>query len=85
MSVQIPGYCTGVALFTGTLTVAKTSTQTSGDTNEIQMAPVALAGTLTCVGLPLSTMTVSLTDYNDANYDVFGPLDSSTLITEIIY
>ena len=64
VSVQIPGYCTGVALFTGQLTVAGSSTKTSGNTTEIQMAPVALAGTLTCVGLPLSAMTVSLLDEN---------------------
>ena len=64
VSVQLPpGYCTGVGLFTGQLTVAGgSSTQTSGNTTEIQMAPVALAGTLTCVGLPLASMDVKIQD-----------------------
>ncbi|RDS81227.1 hypothetical protein DWU98_11880 [Dyella monticola] len=60
--VTIPSYCTGLALFTGSLTVDSTSQQQSGDTGTITSAPVALSGTLTCVGLPLTSMTVSLQD-----------------------
>ena len=43
-------------------TLAGSNTQTSGNTTEIQMAPVALAGTLTCVGLPLTAVTVDFED-----------------------
>ena len=62
VSVQIPGYCTGVGLFTGQLTVAESNTQTSGDTTVHQMTPIALEGTLTCVGLPLTWITVEMAD-----------------------
>jgi hypothetical protein len=66
VAVQLPGQCTGVALFTGQLTVAGSSVQTSGNTADIQITPVALQGTLTCIGLPLTTMTVNLADLEAA-------------------
>ena len=62
VSVQLPGYCTGLALFTGSLTVAGTSVQSAGNTATVRMAPIALHGTLTCVGLPLESMQVALED-----------------------
>lgn len=62
VSVQLPGYCTGVGLFDGQLTVAGSSTQTSGNTTTIQYLPIALSGTLTCVGLPPTSVTVNLGD-----------------------
>jgi hypothetical protein len=62
VQVQVPGYCTGIALFTGSLTLASESQQQSGNTTTITFAPIALAGTLTCVGLPLTSMTVNLQD-----------------------
>lgn len=62
VAVQMPGYCTGAALFTGQLTVASSSEQTSGNVREVQLSPVALQGTLSCLGVPLTTMTVSLQD-----------------------
>ena len=63
VSVQLPpGSCTGLGVFTGQLTVAGSSTQTSGNTTELDIVPVALQGTLTCVGLPLTSLTVSLQD-----------------------
>ena len=75
VAVQIPGYCTGVALFTGQLTVAASSTQTSGNTTQIQVAPIALAGTLTCVGIPLTTMTVNLQDAYGGQLVNSGPVE----------
>ncbi|MGN6322148.1 MAG: hypothetical protein ACTHNE_10530 [Dyella sp.] len=68
-SVQIPDYCTGLALFTGTLTVAGTSVQISGNTATVKMVPVALKGTLTCVGLPLDRMSVELKDESLVSID----------------
>ena len=62
VTVQIPGYCTGVALFTGTLTVAASSTGVSGDVRTVDMDPLTLNGTLTCLGLPLASMQVNLQD-----------------------
>jgi hypothetical protein len=61
-SVQFSSFCNGAALFTGTLTVAGTSTQADGSGTEVTMAPIALSGTLTCIGLPLQTMTVDIKD-----------------------
>jgi hypothetical protein len=68
VTVQIPGYCTGVALFTGQLTVAGSNTQTSGNTTEIQMTPVALEGTLSCVGLPLTQLQIVVADVEDISF-----------------
>lgn len=62
VAVQVPGYCTGVALFTGRLTVAGSSTQTSGNRTVIRLSPIALEGTLTCIGLPLVSLAVDLDD-----------------------
>ena len=66
VAIQIPGYCAGVALFTGQLTVSGSSTQTSGDKTVIRLSPIALEGTLTCVGLPLASLAVDLDD-EDSN------------------
>lgn len=62
VQVQIPGYCTGIALFTGSLTVNSVSQQQSGNSATATIAPIALNGTLTCIGLPLTSMTVNLQD-----------------------
>ncbi|HET7332542.1 hypothetical protein [Dyella sp.] len=62
VSVQLPGYCTGAALFTGNLTVASTSVQTNGGTTTLRIDPISLKGTLICVGLPLVSMQVDLQD-----------------------
>lgn len=70
VQVKIPGYCTGLALFTGSLTVDSVSQQQSGDTGSITSAPISLNGTLTCVGLPLASMTVNLQDPTAVNYEV---------------
>lgn len=60
--VKIPGYCTGAALFTGTLTLDDSLAQANGNTETITATPLALKGTLTCVGLPLTSMSVALLD-----------------------
>jgi hypothetical protein len=65
VAVQLPGYCIGAALFTGQLTVDGSSVQTSGNTGTVQMAPVELSGTITCLGLPLGSMTVALADVSN--------------------
>jgi hypothetical protein len=68
VQVQLPGYCTGIALFNGSLTINSASQQQSDDAGSIDMAPVALNGTLTCVGLPLGSTTVNLRDENLMKY-----------------
>jgi hypothetical protein len=88
LQVQLPGACTGIALFTGTLTVAGTTTQGSG-TNDLTQTftPVALNGTLTCVGLPLTSVQVSLGDemvaqaLNAANGITQGALGAARGVT----
>jgi hypothetical protein len=62
VQVQLPGYCTGIALFTGSLTVDSVSQQQSGNSGTIAIAPIALNGTLSCIGLPLGSVTVNLQD-----------------------
>ncbi len=63
LSIQLPGYCTGAALFNGTLTVANASSQQQANgEDDVQVAPIALKGTLACIGLPLASMQVSLQD-----------------------
>jgi hypothetical protein len=78
----LQGDCTGVALFTGTLTVAAMSTQGQG-TNVITqtMSPVALQGTLTCIGLPLSSITVNLRDYAEAS--IYCPMGGEACDDEV--
>ncbi|HTV85903.1 MAG TPA: hypothetical protein VME63_10865 [Dyella sp.] len=67
-----PRYCTGVALFTGSLTVNAVSQQQSGSIGSISMAPIALQGTLSCVGLPLGSMTVNLQDTDIIQYQLLA-------------
>lgn len=62
VSVQLPGYCTGVAIFNGTLTLNASSQQTSGGMTTVEMAPIELIGTLTCLGLPSASLKVALED-----------------------
>jgi hypothetical protein len=53
-----------VALFTGQLTIGAVSTEGVGTPLVTSMvSPIELKGTLTCVGLPLSSITVDLKDY----------------------
>lgn len=77
LSVQVPGFCTGLALFTGTLTVAGTSTNTQNGSATVNIAPIALKGTLTCVGLPLASMQVDVQDYS--YYDISGLPAAATI------
>lgn len=62
--VQIPGYCTGVAVFNGSLTLFSLSTQEDPEKNarSVNVSPIELDGTLTCLGLPLASMEVHLKD-----------------------
>jgi len=72
--VTLPGYCTGLALFTGSLTIDSGSQQQSGNTGTITSAPVALKGTLTCIGLPLTSITVNLQDVTITQYGLISGL-----------
>lgn len=89
LSVQLPGYCTGLALFTGSLTVAGSSLSTNGDNTTVDMNPIALKGTLTCVGLPLASIQVDLQDAYVSKYNIPqpppppGPQDVISISTNI--
>ena len=62
LQVSLPGYCTGLAIFTGQLIVADYRIQQSGDFTDLESSPIHLTGTLSCVGLPLSSVAVDLKD-----------------------
>jgi hypothetical protein len=69
--------CTGVATFTGTLTIAYSTSQVSpdGQSGTMEMAPLKLDGTETCIGLQLGSMTFSLKDSSEiAAYQAFPDL-----------
>ena len=78
LQVQVPGACTGIALFSGTLTVASGLTQGQG-TNHITQTetPVGLQGTLTCVGLPLTSMTVNMADQSET--EILSSIENAVL------
>jgi len=69
LQVSIGGACTGIALFNGDLTLASSSTTTIGNQSVAIIAPVTLNGTLSCIGLPLTTETVALQDIEYVIWD----------------
>ncbi|GGA13740.1 hypothetical protein [Dyella caseinilytica] len=62
LQVDVGSSCTGAALFTGQLTIGDYSIQQDGDTGTLDFAAIHLVGTLTCAGLPLTSVTVDLKD-----------------------
>lgn len=84
VSVTVPGTCTGVALFTGTLTLAGTSRSQQGNKGTVSLTPLALNGTLTCIGLPLTSVTVALKDNLDDDLSDFSALIPVDQVLEIV-
>lgn len=85
VGVLDPG-CTGVETFTGSLTLADSSSQVSpdGQSGTIGISPIRLQGTLTCIGLQLSSMTIDLKDYLQM-YDEWTVQNSGSLPRAAIF
>jgi hypothetical protein len=83
LSVQVPGYCLGAALFTGSLTVAGSSASANGNAEAVSMAPLALEGTLTCVGLRLTSVKVALKDLAELEWN--DPINAPPLLSQYVY
>lgn len=76
VQVQLPGYCTGIALFTGSLAVDSVSQQQSGNSGTVTIAPISLTGTLSCIGLPLGSVEVNLQDASGVEYGLASSLSA---------
>jgi hypothetical protein len=61
------GTCTGLAEFTGYLTID--DAVTSATQKEVDFIPLALDGTLTCLGVPAGTIEIHIKDYSKWEYD----------------